>query len=235
MTRINYTSELDVELVQHVGSDASIAAAARVSTGLDLKEYTEDQNAGLINYLAKHRHGSPFEHNSMTFRISAPIFVFREFQRHRIGWSYNEVSARYKKMDPKFYVYPPERPLIQEGSAAHPGLVHGHPAMTPMVNHEMEHAYKVAWKSYNTLLEDGVANEVARSVLPVGLFSEMYATTNARSLMAFLSLRVDAEGATFETKPQWEIEQVALKMEAEFGKMFPATYTAFVKNGRVAP
>jgi thymidylate synthase (FAD) len=63
MTRINYTSELDVELVQHVGSDASIAAAARVSTGLDLKEYTEDQNAGLINYLAKHRHGSPFEHN----------------------------------------------------------------------------------------------------------------------------------------------------------------------------
>lgn len=232
---IKFTSDLTVELVQQTGSDSSIAAAARVSTGLDLNEYSDKENAGLINYLMKHRHGSPFEHNSMTFRISAPIFVFREFMRHRIGWSYNEVSARYKKMDPKFYVYPAERPLIQEGSSAHPQLVAGHPAMTPMVNHEMEHAYKTAWKSYKTLLEDGVANEVARSVLPVGLYSEMYATCNARSLMSFLSLRVDSPDSTFETKPQWEIETVARLMEFEFAAKFPDTYVAFVKNGRVSP
>lgn len=232
---IKFLTDFDVELVQHTGSDASIAAAARVSTGLDLSDYSEKENAGLINYLMKHRHGSPFEHNSMTFRISAPIFVFREFMRHRIGWSYNEVSARYKKMDPKFYVYPVERPLIQEGSSAHPKLVAGHPAMTPMVNHELEHAYRVAWKSYKTLLEDGVANEVARSVLPVGLYSEMYATCNARSLMSFLSLRVDAKESTFETKPQWEIEMVARKMESEFDRLFPATSESFTMNGRVAP
>jgi len=232
---IQLSNEMTVELVQSVGSDASIAAAARVSTGLDLEEYLPGADAKLINYLVKNRHGSPFEHNSMTFRISAPIFVFREFMRHRIGWSYNEVSARYKEMEPKFWVYPPTRPLIQQGSSAHPDLVSGHPALTPLTNAVMEKSYRKAWKAYKELLEDGMANEVARSVLPVGLFSEMYATCNARSLMAFLSLRVDDGNATFSTKPQWEIENVAMKMEEEFQILFPATWSAFNKNGRVSP
>lgn len=230
-----FTSELDVDLVQYVGSDETIANAARVSTGADVDAYTEEENAKLINYLMKHRHGSPFEHNSMTFKISAPIFVFREFQRHRIGWSYNEVSARYKQMDPVFYVYPPTRPLVQQGSSAHPDLVDGHPAMSTMVNHEMMTAYSHSWGTYKALLRDGAANEVARSVLPVGLYSEMFATCNARSLMAFLSLRVDSLDATFETKPQWEIEMVARQMEDQFANLFPDTYYSFVKNGRVAP
>lgn len=230
-----FTSELDVELVQYVGTDETIANAARVSTGAVADAYTEEENAKLLGYLVKNRHGSPFEHNSMTFKISAPIFVFREFQRHRIGWSYNEVSARYKEMDPVFYAYPPTRPLVQEGSSAHPKLVDGHPAMTTMVNHEMMTAYSHAWGTYKALLREGAANEVARSVLPVGLYSQMYATCNARSLMAFLSLRVDAENAQFETKPQWEIEQVALKMEEHFSRLFPDTHYFFNKNGRVAP
>ena len=232
---INLSSELDVTLVQSVGNDSSIAAAARVSTGLDLAEYSDEDNAGLINYLTKHRHGSPFEHNSMTFRISAPIFVFREFQRHRIGWSYNEVSARYKKLEPRFYIYPGERPLVQEGSSAHPDLVHGDDSLTLSTNGTLYTAYKEAWNMYELLLKDGVANEVARAVLPVGIYSEMYATCNARSLMSFLSLRVDSEDAKYETKPQWEIETVARQMEFEFAGLFPSTYTSFVKNGRVAP
>ena len=232
---INLTSSMDVELVQSVGSDANIAAAARVSTGLDLSQYSEKENAGLINYLVKHRHGSPFEHNSMTFRISAPIFVFREFHRHRVGWSYNEVSARYKKLEPRFYIYPGERPLVQEGSSAHPKLVHGDQSLVLSTNGTLYTAYKDAWDMYELLLRDGVANEVARAVLPVGVYSEMYATCNARSLMAFLSLRVDDASSKFETKPQWEIEQVALGMEDHFQKLFPATWEAFQKNGRVSP
>ena len=229
------SNEIEVELVQHVGTDSIIASAARVSTGSDLEKFDGETDAKLINYLMKHRHGSPFEHNSMTFRISAPIFVFREFQRHRIGWSYNEVSARYKEMDPKFWLYPPTRPLIQDGTSAHPSLVAGHPALTTLTNVVMEKSYRKSWKAYKELLSDGMANEVARSVLPVGLFSEMYATCNARSLMAFLSLRIDAENARFETKPQWEIENVAMKMEEEFQIKFPSTWSAFNKNGRVAP
>ena len=230
-----FTSELEVELVQYSGSDKIIADAARVSTGAVADAYTEEENAKLLGYLVKHRHGSPFEHNSMTFKISAPIFVFSEFHRHRIGFAFKEVSARYKEMDPVFYAYPPTRPLVQEGSSAHPKLVDGHPSMTTMVNHEMMTAYSHSWGIYKALLREGAANEVARSVLPVGLYSQMYATCNARSLMAFLSLRVDAENAQFETKPQWEIEQVARKMEEYFSLMFPDTHYFFNKNGRIAP
>ena len=232
---INLSHEMYVDLVQYSGDDSSVAKAARVSTGADLDVYDSEVDAKLINYLMKHRHGSPFEHNSMTFRISAPIFVFREFHRHRVGWSYNEVSARYKKLEPRFYIYPGERPLVQEGSSAHPKLVHGNDSLVLSTNGTLYTAYKNAWDMYELLLRDGVANEVARAVLPVGIYSEMYATCNARSLMAFLSLRVDDPSAKFETKPQWEIEQVALGMEDHFQKLFPATWEAFQKNGRVSP
>lgn len=232
---VKFTSEISVELVQHIGSDAGIAAAARVSTGLDLSEYSEQQNNGLINYLMKHRHGSPFEHNSMTFRVKAPIFVFREWHRHRVGWSYNEVSGRYTKLEPLFYVYPRERPLAQAGSSAHPSLVHGDKSLAYTVAENTAAGYENAWYLYEDMLEAGAANEVARAVLPVGIYSEMYATCNARSLMSFLSLRVDDPDATFESKPQYEIQQAALKMEAAFSVLFPATLTAFNANGRVSP
>jgi thymidylate synthase (FAD) len=232
---ITLLDSFDVELVQHSGSDSMIAAAARVSTGKDLSSYDSLADAKLINYLVKHRHGSPFEHSSMTFRVSAPIFVFREFMRHRIGFSYNEISGRYKILEPNFYVYPEERPLIQSGSSAHPLLSKGDTSLTRSTNSELRLAYDFAWDSYKTLLADGVANEVARSVLPVGIYSEMYVTCNARSLMAFLSLRIDASNSQFDTKPQWEIEQVAKHMEEIFVELFPSTWDAFNNNGRVSP
>ena len=235
MTAVIFSSKMDVELVQSVGSDTMIAAAARVSTGKDIGTHSGTADAGLINYLVSHRHGSPFEHNLMTFRISAPIFVFREFMRHRIGWSYNEESGRYKKLDPKFYVYPNERPLAQAGSSAHPQLVPGTGALAAEVRFQTSRAYEDAWIRYERMLDSGAANEVARTVLPVGIYSTMYATCNARSLMAFLSLRRDVEHATFETKPQWEIDNVAEQMEAVFKDLFPETWRAFDMNGRVSP
>lgn len=232
---ITLLDSFDVELVQHSGSDAMIASAARVSTGNDMSSYDSDSDSKLINYLMKHRHGSPFEHSSMTFRVSAPIFVFREFMRHRVGFSYNEISGRYKILEPNFYIYPSSRPLIQSGSSAHPELRRGDEKLTQSTNAELRLAYDFVWDSYKTLLADGVANEVARSVLPVGLYSEMYVTCNARSLMAFLSLRIDAQNSTFETKPQWEIEQVAKQMEEIFVELFPSTWDAFNNSGRVSP
>lgn len=232
---ITITDELTADLIQHVGGDQSVAFAARVSTGLDLKEYSEANDIGLLNYLMKHRHGSPFEHNSMTFRISAPIFVFREFHRHRIGWSYNEVSGRYTKLEPKFYSYPAGRPLAQAGNSAHPKLVKGPAGLEHIVRQSGALVSGTAWKAYEAMLEAGAAKEVARFVLPVNIYSTMYATCNARSMMAFLSLRVDAENATFESKPQWEIEQIALQMELQFKELFPITWKAFNDNGRVCP
>jgi len=232
---MKFTSDINVELVQHTGSDATIAAAARVSTGLDMEEYTAEADRGLINYLMKKHHGSPFEHNSMTFRVSAPIFVLRGWPRHPVGWSYNEVSGRYKKLEPKFYTYPADRPLVQSGTGAHPKLTAGTPLLTTKVNAVLAADYSRAWSAYEDLLFRGVANEVARSVLPVATFTEMYATCNARSLMSFLTLRIDHPDNFFDTKPQWEIENAAKQMEQYLKELFPETWHAFVANKRVAP
>jgi thymidylate synthase (FAD) len=201
-----------------------------------MDEIGEDpaRSAGLINYLARERHGSPFEHTSMTFFISAPIFVFREFMRHRIA-SYNEESGRYRELKPVFYIPNAERNLIQIGKTGAYEFVPGTTEQFQTTVEAMKSAYTVAYDSYKTMLDAGIAREVARAVLPVATYSSMYVTMNARALMNFLSLRTSREGSHFPSYPQREIEMVAEKMEAEFAKLMPLTYQAFEKSGRVAP
>jgi thymidylate synthase (FAD) len=238
-------SDVTVELVQHAGDDTSAVHAARVSTQGDRVQagferwgrVTEDneRNEGLINFLMRERHGSPFEHNSMTFFIQAPIFVFREFHRHRAGWSYNEESGRYKILDKKFYAPDGGRPLVQVGKPGAYEYVAGTEHQHRVVWHELNVAYAQAWESYQAMLAAGIAREVARLSLPVGVLSSMYATCNARSLMHFLSLRTKDERAKVKSGPQWEIELVARKMEAEWAGLMPYTHKAFNDNGRVAP
>ena len=171
----------------------------------------------------------------MTLLVSAPIFVFREFHRHRVGWSYNEESGRYRELAPVFYVPGPERRLGQEGKAGHYRFVDAGPDVTRVAVEATRRACETAYGAYREMLDAGVAREVARGVLPVGTFSSMYATCNARSLMAFLSLRTSAEGASFPSFPQREIEMVAERMEAEWARLMPVTHAAFEANGRVAP
>jgi thymidylate synthase (FAD) len=233
---ITWTAELPVVFRRHSGDDLGVIEAAMVSTGSDeeIEKLTPEKIKGLINYLMKMRHGSPFEHNSLTFRISAPIFVWREFMRHRIA-SYNEQSARYMQMEPKFYNYPVIRPLVQKGSSAHPDIQHGDMTLHSIVTTEVEHANRVAWESYQNMITAGAALEAARAVLPVNIYSSAYVTMNARALMNFLSLRVASDDAIYKTHPQWEINRVADQMEAEFARLFPITHEAFVRNGRVAP
>jgi thymidylate synthase (FAD) len=192
------------------------------------------KSAGLINYLARERHGSPFEHTSMTFFVSAPIFVFREFMRHRIA-SYNEESGRYRELNPVFYVPDENRKLIQIGKTGAYTFVDGTPEQFSVSVAAMKKAYVVAYEQYQVMLDQGIAREVARVVLPVGLYSSMYVTMNARALMNFLSLRTSREGSHFPSYPQREIEMVAEKMEAEFARLMPLTYGAFEKSGRIAP
>src|SRR4051812_18000541 len=112
---IRFTSEISVEYVQHTGDDAMLAHAAMVSTrGHRAGEPVEQTKLkGLLNYLIERRHGTPFEHGSLTVRVHAPIKVFREWHRHRVGWSYNEESGRYKDLDPVFYLPPHDRPMIR--------------------------------------------------------------------------------------------------------------------------
>ena len=235
---IIFRSDMTVELVKASASDADVIWAARVSTAGEqsLEEIGEDpaRSAGLINYLARERHGSPFEHTSMTFFISAPIFVFREFMRHRIA-SYNEESGRYRELSPVFYVPDADRKLIQIGKAGAYTFVDGTKEQLEITEAAMKEAYTLAYQQYQVMLDAGIAREVARAVLPVGLYSSMYVTMNARALMNFLSLRTAREGSHFPSYPQREIEMVAEKMEVEFARLMPLTHAAFEKSGRVTP
>lgn len=238
---IQFRSEMTVELVRSSAHDSDVLFAARVSTQgeqtLDAAAAGDDatvRDRGLINYLMRDRHGSPFEHNSMTFYVQAPIFVFREFMRHRIA-SYNEESGRYRELRPMFYVPGPSRNLVQVGKPGAYEFLPGTPEQTALVDAEVRGVCTAAYASYQRMLEAGVAREVARAVLPVTIYSSMYVTMNARSLMNFLSLRTKREGTHFPSFPQREIEMVAEVMEQHFAELMPLTYDAFNANGRVAP
>lgn len=241
MTDIEFRSDVTVELVRASAADSDVLFAARVST---LGEQTlgdaaagveaSDRDRGLINYLMRDRHGSPFEHNSMTFYVQAPIFVFREFMRHRIA-SYNEESGRYRELRPVFYVPARERKLVQVGKPGAYDFVDGTPEQTVIVDEATREASAHAFAAYQRMLDAGVAREVARIVLPLNTYSSMYVTMNARSLMNFLSLRTKVEGSHFPSFPQREIEMCAEKMEELWATLMPMTHAAFAAAGRVAP
>lgn len=149
--------------------------------------------------------------------------------------SYNEESGRYRELQPVFYVPDESRKLVQEGRPGKYRFVEGTQAQQELVGRVMEDSYRQAYQAYQDMLEAGVAREVARATLPVGLYSSMYATCNARSLMHFLGLRTQHELAKVPSFPQREIEMVGEKMEAEWARLMPLTHAAFNANGRVAP
>ena len=236
--QVQFRSDVTVELVRASASDADVLFAARVSTqgeqSLEAVNADPSRSSGLIGYLMRDRHGSPFEHNSMTFYVNAPIFVFRELMRHRIA-SYNEESGRYRELRPVFYVPGPDRMLVQEGKPGHYIFVDGTPEQHQVVTDETRTACTQAYEAYQRMLAAGVAREVARGVLPVATYSSAYVTMNARSLMNFLSLRTKREDSHFPSFPQREIEMVAEQMETFWAGLMPLTHSAFNTAGRVAP
>lgn len=229
-----FRSDFTVDLVEVCGSDVFICRAARVST-LGQESMHSDESAGLLNFLLKNRHGSPFEHGMLTFRITAPIFVWREFMRHRIGFSYSEQSGRYMELASEFYIPNEDRNLIQVGK---PGAYEFVRALSDeyfVMSYALKSTYNEAWVTYQTLLQKGIAKEVARMCLPLATYSTAYVTCNPRSMMSFLSLRTKHEDSMFPSYPQWEINQVADQMEEHFSTLFPLTHAAFCAAGRVSP
>jgi thymidylate synthase (FAD) len=215
-----------VRLDDSMASDLSVVNAARVSFARR-KDVMEEGDAGLIRFLMRERHGTPFEHNAFRFHIRAPIFIAREWFRHRIG-SFNEFSMRYAKATDEFYVPAPEDVRSQVGK---PGAYSFEPVtdeIAQTTRDELAAVYAASYSVYECFVEMGCARELARAVMPVGAYTEFYWTVNARALMNFVSLRA-AETA------QREIRRYADAVERLFADTMPVTYEAFVVSDRTAP
>ena len=223
--RISTLDKGFIELTDHCADDLSVVNSARVSFNSTVEEMSE-RDEGLIRFLMRERHGTPFEHNYFRFRVKAPLFVFREWHRHRVGHSYNEWSARYSVMAPEFYI--PESVVTQTGK---PGSYN-----FEQLDEESASTYRkwlldsctLAYDIYERSLELGVARQQARAVLPVNLYSEMIWSCNARSLMHFLSLRNSPNA-------QAEIREYAQAAELIFRDLMPVTCESFISSGRIAP
>ena len=215
-----------VRLDEAMASDLSVVNAARVSFARR-KEEMDDSDAGLIRFLLRERHGTPFEHNSFRFHVRAPLFVAREWFRHRVG-SFNEFSMRYARATDDFYVPEPEDVRTQVGKPGSYTFETVDPDLAEHTREELRAIYDAAYATYEDLVERGVARELARLVMPMGAYTEFYWTVNARSLMNFVSLRA-AETA------QREIRRYADACERFLAEAMPVTHAAFVAAGRVAP
>jgi thymidylate synthase (FAD) len=215
-----------VRLDDAMADDLSVVNGARVSFARHKTEM-DDSDAGLIRFLMRERHGTPFEHNSFRFHIRAPIFVAREWFRHRIG-SFNEFSMRYAKATEDFYVPEPDDVRSQVGKPGAYSFEPVEPDVAETTREELRSVYETAYATYERLVELGVARELARAVLPVGAYTEFYWTINARALMNFVSLR-NSETA------QREIRRYAEACEQFLAEKMPVTYAAFVANDRTAP
>lgn len=230
--QVEFRSSFTVDLVDSMGDDRRIVDVARVATLTRDDLRTSDY--GLLNMLMRDRHGTPWESVVLQYYIEAPIFVTREFFRHRIA-SYNEVSSRYKEMEPVFYEPPTGRPLRQVGKPGAYKFEAGTDEQDLATRCAHRRLAVEAWDTYRGLLEDGVAREVARNTLPVSLYSAFYVTLNLRSLFNFLSLRRVTESTSVPTFPLWEIDQVAGLMEAHAEEVVPEAMKLFNLHGRVSP
>lgn len=232
MTELEFTDQITVKLIRALASDDMVVQAAQVSSK---GENNPDTVPGrLIEALMAGGHGSPFEHNSFTFFVEAPLFVFREWQRHRIS-SFNEMSGRYTELPGRFYLPNGRRKMRNVGTKMKPQMVEAPLETYLALNHDFRGVCHSAWRAYQIALSNGVSNEVARMVLPLNIMSQMYWTVNARSMMNFLSLRREMEESVRKSYPQWEIQLGAEQVEQAFAEYMPITQRVFHESGRVAP
>lgn len=211
-----------VRLVDHMGSDLSIVRAARVSYDADWRAgEDEGKDAKLIHYLMKNRHTSPFESVQFTFEVKAPIFVFRQWHRHRT-WSFNEVSARYAELPEEFYVPALDQITMQSMSNKQMRTDEAHP-MGGLFRRLIHDQGCSAFSLYKRLLEGGCPRELARGVLPLNTYSHMFATVNLHNLFHFLKLRLHEHA-------QYEIRVYAEAMLRLIEPVVPVAVAAFKEH-----
>jgi len=209
-----------VQLVDHMGSDLSIVNAARVSFG-KRKEAFDEGDEKLVRYLAAHEHTSPFRHTALTFHVKAPIFVFRQWMKHRIGSEFNEISGRYVEFqENEFYVpetFRQQAKVNKQGSEGEIEEAHRARAQELFLQ-----SCQSSVTHYRELLSLGVCREQARCVLPVGLYSEVYWTASLQAVAHFVRLRTDGHA-------QWEIQQFAHAVKQATEAVFPVGLRALLE------
>lgn len=210
-----------VDLMEHMADDLSVVNAARVSFGVR-KQVMNLSDEKVLEFLMRERHTSPFEHAVFRFHVQAPIFVVREWQRHRMA-AYNERSGRYTEFEELFYV--PDYVRSQVGKPGSYSFQRLDPDTTSDVQQVITIHNHMSFNMYQDLMKAGVAKEQARLVLPNTLYTEFWFTVNAHSLMNFLKLRNDEHA-------MYEIRQFAIALEEYFAETMPVTHRNFLKHWR---
>ena len=215
---INVLDHGFVRYVDHMGSDQRIVESARLSYNSPSKG--EEQDKKLLAYLYKNKHTSPFEMVKITFNVKMPIFVMRQWVRHRMQ-NMNEVSARYTELPKEFYIPTEWRLQDTKNKQGSNGVIYDFPDGDPIkevVSNHLDHAYGL----YEELLANGVAREMARMVLPVNIYTEIYCCWDLKNLLHFLALREDSHA-------QSEIQEYAKAIKSMLIEIFPWTMEAYEK------
>lgn len=224
-----YRSDMTVKLVQHLGDETMIMNAAKISTlaGASFDESAEQKDpARFVKWLMREKHGSPFEHNLLTFYLEVPIFVSRQIVKYR-HTSLNEVSGRYSVLEGTFYVPDDYRPLVQIGKTGDYQFEQGTDYQRETTWLATRNAALMCWDQYQLMLEDGIAKEVARMVLPVNTYSQMVVTANLRTWLHFVAQRASEA----PSHGQYEIAMVADQVGLYIQELFPNVWQEFVEGG----
>lgn len=224
MDKIDVLDHGFVRLVDHMGSDLSVVRAARVSYDADWRAGEDDgSDARLIRYLWRNKHTSPFEAVEFQFEVKAPIFVFRQWHRHRT-WSFNELSARYRELPEEFYVPEPGKIGVQSKDNKQARDIDEESDRAELAAATIRSACEDAFREYRILLKEGIPRELARSVLPVATYSHMFAKVDLRNLLSFLDLRLHSHA-------QYEIRVYAEAMRDLARQVVPVCMAAW-EEGR---
>jgi thymidylate synthase (FAD) len=218
-TEISVLDRGFVRLIDHMGTDLTVVNAARVSFG-KRKDVFDDKDAELVAYLAAHEHTAPFRHAYFTFHVKAPIFVFRQWMKHRIASDFNEISGRYVEFSPdEFYVPEQFRQQAKVNKQGSEGEI-PEESRSAAIDAYTE-ACRNCVAQYKLLIEMGVCREQARCVLPLALYSEVYWTASLQAVAHFLHLRLDSHA-------QWEIRQFAKAVRDLTEPIFPNSLKALM-------
>jgi thymidylate synthase (FAD) len=213
------TTAKEVELLAYMGDDNAVCDAARVSFDKEAVNYTPEQNSKLLKYLAKNDHWSPFAHTTLKFRFNAPMFIARQFQKHVVGFAWNEVSRRYVSSDPSFFV--PEswrkRPdNMKQGSVNEGEVPLSHDVLIAYMDQMREHT-----RDYKSMISQGICPEQVRMCMPQSMMTQWIWTGSLMAWARFVKLRADSHA-------QQECWPYAKKVREEMEDLFPQATLALL-------